>query len=98
MQGFAPLLVSVAVESEDVNGWKRRKARAVNIGSVVLRRSVPWQGICTSFLVSTTYNTNKGTLFSLNDTLRLELRPLSIELPHIVPGGVQTHFHANAKG
>jgi 1-acylglycerone phosphate reductase len=34
----------------------------------------------------------------LNDTLRLELRPLGIEVLHIVTGGISTKFYNNSTG
>ncbi|KAK6075940.1 oxidoreductase [Seiridium cupressi] len=80
-QAFAPLLTTTAA-----NG---NKARVVNIGSVVSRVNVPWQGI---------YNASKGALAMLNDTLRLELRPLGVDVLHIVTGGVSTKFYSNSTG
>lgn len=43
-------------------------------------------------------NATKGALASLSDTLRLELRPLGIEVLHVVTGGVATQFYSNARG
>lgn len=34
----------------------------------------------------------------LSDTLRLELRPLGVEVLHIVTGGISTKFYSNATG
>lgn len=34
----------------------------------------------------------------LNDTLRLELKPLGIEVLHIVTGGISTKFYRNSAG
>jgi 1-acylglycerone phosphate reductase len=37
-------------------------------------------------------------LFILNDNMRLELRPLGIEVLHVVTGGISTKFFANSAG
>ncbi|KAH8664036.1 putative short-chain dehydrogenase/reductase [Xylariales sp. PMI_506] len=65
------------------------RPRVVNIGSVCWKAGVPWQGI---------YNASKGALYSLNDTMRVELQPLGITVIHIVTGGIKTKFFANASG
>jgi 1-acylglycerone phosphate reductase len=66
-----------------------RAPRVVNIGSIVSRTNPPWQGI---------YNASKGALFCINDTLRLELKPMGIKVLHVVTGGVATKFYNNATG
>ncbi|KAF3002822.1 hypothetical protein E8E14_006001 [Neopestalotiopsis sp. 37M] len=80
-QVFAPLLVEAAVRGG--------KPRVVNIGSVVSRVQVPWEGL---------YNASKGALASLNDALRMELRPLGVGVLHIVTGGISTKFYGNSAG
>ncbi|KAH8200792.1 hypothetical protein TruAng_005029 [Truncatella angustata] len=80
-QAFAPLLVEAAAQGS--------RPRVVNIGSVVSRVNVPWQGI---------YNASKGALAMLNDTLRMELKPIGIEVLHIVTGGISTKFYGNSAG
>ncbi|KAK8101751.1 hypothetical protein PG999_012125 [Apiospora kogelbergensis] len=64
-----------------------RRPRVVNIGSVVGVVPIPWQGI---------YNASKGALAGINDTMRLEFRPLGIDVVHIVTGGIATKFFDNA--
>ncbi|KAK8855214.1 hypothetical protein PGQ11_011126 [Apiospora arundinis] len=64
-----------------------RRPRVVNIGSVAGIVPVPWQGI---------YNASKSALASINNAMRLEFRPLGIEVVHIVTGGIATHFFDNA--
>ncbi|KAI1342265.1 putative short-chain dehydrogenase/reductase [Xylariaceae sp. FL0016] len=81
-QACAPLLRAAAAA-------RGRPATIVNIGSVVSRVQIPWQGI---------YNASKGALHVLNDTMRVELAPLDIKVLHVVTGGIQTKFYANAKG
>ncbi|KAI1853797.1 hypothetical protein JX265_003869 [Neoarthrinium moseri] len=68
---------------------KGSKPRIVNIGSVVSRVPVPWGGV---------YNASKGALAILNDTMRLELRALGIEVLHVVTGGIATKFYTNSGG
>ncbi|CAJ2508011.1 Uu.00g091970.m01.CDS01 [Anthostomella pinea] len=80
-QACAPLLAAAAAEG--------MPARILNIGSVVARMQVPWQGI---------YNASKSALWGLNDTLRIELAPFGIEVLHVVTGGIQTKFFAHAAG
>lgn len=80
-QRFTPLLAACA----DRGG----KPRILNIGSVVSRANVPWQGI---------YNSSKAALALLNDTLRVELLPFNIGVLHVVTGGIKTKFYANAEG
>ncbi|KAK8017465.1 NADPH-dependent 1-acyldihydroxyacetone phosphate reductase [Apiospora rasikravindrae] len=64
-----------------------RRPRVVNIGSVAGLVPVPWQGV---------YNASKSALAALNNTLRLEFRPLGIDVVHIVTGGIATNFVDNA--
>ncbi|KAK7965967.1 uncharacterized protein PG986_000244, partial [Apiospora aurea] len=64
-----------------------RRPRVVNIGSVAGIVPVPWQGV---------YNASKSALAALNNTLRLEFRPLGIDVVHIVTGGIATNFVDNA--
>ncbi|KAK6834942.1 short-chain dehydrogenase/reductase [Apiospora arundinis] len=64
-----------------------RRPRVVNIGSVAGIVPVPWQGI---------YNASKSALASINNAMRLEFRPLGIEVVHVVTGGIATHFFDNA--
>ncbi|KAI0122998.1 putative short-chain dehydrogenase/reductase [Xylariales sp. AK1849] len=71
------------------NAAEGSQARVVNVGSVASLIPVPWQGV---------YNATKGALSVLNDNMRLELRPLGIEVLHIVTGGIATRFYANASG
>ena len=43
-------------------------------------------------------NASKGALASLNDALRMELRPLGVGVLHIVTGGISTKFYGNSAG
>lgn len=80
-QRFVPLLAACA----DRGG----NPRILNIGSVVSRANVPWQGV---------YNSSKAALALLNDTLRVELLPFNIGVLHVVTGGIKTKFYDNAEG
>ncbi|KAK7910807.1 short-chain dehydrogenase/reductase [Apiospora marii] len=66
-----------------------RRPRVVNIGSVVGVVPVPWQGI---------YNASKHAVAGLNDAMRLEFRPLGIDVVHVVTGGIKTNFYDNSVG
>lgn len=68
---------------------KGGKPRVVNIGSIVSRVNVPWGGL---------YNASKGALSTLNDALRMELRPLGVGVLHVITGGVSTKFYGNSAG
>ncbi|KAK8135425.1 hypothetical protein PG984_003365 [Apiospora sp. TS-2023a] len=64
-----------------------QRPRVVNIGSVVGVMPVPWQGI---------YNASKHAVAGINDSMRLEFRPLGIDVVHVVTGGIVTNFYDNS--
>jgi NAD(P)-dependent dehydrogenase (short-subunit alcohol dehydrogenase family) len=64
------------------------RGRIVNVGSVSGLLTTPFAG---------PYCASKAALHSLNDALRMELRPFGIEVLLVQPGGVQSNFGAGAK-
>jgi NAD(P)-dependent dehydrogenase (short-subunit alcohol dehydrogenase family) len=78
----------VAMVQAVVPGMARRGAgRIVNIGSVSGLLTTPFAG---------PYCASKAALHSLNDALRMELKPFGIEVILVQPGGVQSGFGAGA--
>lgn len=67
---------------------KRGSGRIVNVGSVSGLLTTPFAG---------PYCASKAALHSLNDALRMELKPFGIEVLLVQPGGVQSGFGAGAK-
>jgi len=66
----------------------RGSGRIVNIGSVSGLLTTPFGG---------PYCASKAALHSLNDALRMELKPFGIEVLLVQPGGIQSGFGAGAK-
>ncbi|KAI9158240.1 Short-chain dehydrogenase ptmH [Paramyrothecium foliicola] len=73
-RSFTPMLVAA-------------KGTVVNIGSVVGRVPVPFQGI---------YNASKAALEQLSKQMRVELAAFEIKVVHVVTGGIKTDFFAHA--
>lgn len=67
---------------------ERGSGRIVNVGSVSGLLTTPFAG---------PYCASKAALHSLNDALRMELRPFGIQVLLVQPGGIQSNFGAGAK-
>ncbi|KAF4983323.1 hypothetical protein FZEAL_1238 [Fusarium zealandicum] len=65
------------------------KGTIINIGSVVGRVPLPFQGI---------YNISKAALEHLSRQLRVELSPFDIKVVHVVTGGINTAFFSHHTG
>jgi 1-acylglycerone phosphate reductase len=72
-QAFAPLLIT-------------SKGTIVNIGSIVGKFPLPWQGY---------YNASKAAVNLLSDQLRIELSPFNVKVVNVVTGSVTTKFMQN---
>ncbi len=65
----------------------RGSGRIVNITSIVAQVAIPFNGA---------YSASKFALRALGDALRLELRPLGIQVVQVEPGRVQSRFAQTA--
>ncbi|KAM5347959.1 hypothetical protein ACJ41O_007783 [Fusarium nematophilum] len=63
------------------------KGTIINIGSVVARVPIPFQGI---------YNISKAALEHLSRQLRVEYAPFDVKVIHVVTGGIKTRFFEHA--
>ena len=83
------LTAPVAMVQAAVPGMVRQGGgRIVNVGSVSGLLTTPFAG---------PYCASKAALHSLNDALRMELKPFGIDVLLVQPGGVQSNFGAGAK-
>ncbi|MGC4059403.1 MAG: SDR family NAD(P)-dependent oxidoreductase [Aquabacterium sp.] len=77
---FAPMALTRAVLPDMIG---RRRGTVVNISSVSGVMPTPFAGA---------YCASKAALNTLSDSLRMELRPLGIDVVTVQPGGIQSSF------
>lgn len=81
---FAPMALARAVLPDMI---KRRRGTIVNISSVSGVMPTPFAGA---------YCASKAALNAVSDSLRMELRPLGIDVVTVQPGGIQSSFGERA--
>lgn len=77
---FAPMALTRAVLPDMI---KRRRGTIVNVSSVSGVMPTPFAGA---------YCASKAALNAASDSLRMELRPLGIDVVTVQPGGIQSSF------
>ncbi|KPM45313.1 hypothetical protein AK830_g1129 [Neonectria ditissima] len=73
-QAFSPMIIA-------------SKGTIVNIGSVVGRVPIPFNGI---------YNISKAALEHLSRQMHVEMAPFDVKVVHVVTGGINTSFFSHA--
>jgi 1-acylglycerone phosphate reductase len=95
IKAFSPLLI-------------RGKGTIVNIASIAGPLCPPWMGKSTRFFLSPSllyrgmvtgkglYSGSKSCMATISETLRLEMKPLGVNVITVITGAIETNIFTNA--
>lgn len=83
VQAVAPAMAAQAARAGAAYTHALASPRIVNVGSVVGAVATPWAGA---------YCASKAAVHALTDAMRVELRPLGVQVMLVVPGAVASGF------